>query len=450
MQNDENPYAPPKAHETRPTDPLLDSSSANLKVRLSVMMFLQYFVQGCYLPVVALYLQDALKFTPVQIGWFLSALAIGPLVAPFLVGQLVDRRFATQHVLTASHLLSGLVMLVLYVQKQFWLVVILGTVYSVLYVPTMMLTNALAFHHLRNRDREFPIVRLWGTIGFIMPAWLIELVFLRGLQGEPLNNARGVVLVTSGIAGIVMAMYSLALPHTPPTRKTSRSFAPGAALQLVRQRRFLVLVVISFLIGVVHNYYFALNSPFLKSILVSGGVLGAWEQRISSLGQIAEIGVMAVLGLAIARLGFKRVMLIGTLAYLIRCLIFAAADYLHAPFAATMTIVCLGQLLHGLCFGCFMATAFIYLDRTTPTDIRGSVQTLYGTFVLGLGIFAGGIVSGQIRNYFTTGSDAAAISNWTAIWLSGAAISAVCVLGFGLLFPRETPTSPELPPHGSG
>ena len=134
----------------------------SLKLRLCGMMFLQYFVQGCYLPIASLYVEQTLGFSARQVGIFGSALAVGPLFAPFVLGQLVDRHFATQRVVAFCHFVAGVLMIALYLQEGVWPVIILGTIYSVLYVPTMMLTNALAFHHLKDRDKEFPIVRLPG------------------------------------------------------------------------------------------------------------------------------------------------------------------------------------------------------------------------------------------------------------------------------------------------
>lgn len=419
-----------------PTTPQIGTSS-RLLTRLSVMMFLQYFVQGCYLPIVSVYLQDALGFTKSQVGDFGSALAVGPLIAPFVLGQLVDRRFATQNVLCFCHLSGGIVMLALYFQQAYWPVVILGTLYSVLYVPTMMLTNSLAFHHLQHQEKEFPIVRVWGTIGFICPAWLIERVLLRGVTGDELNTGRGIALAAAGIGGLVMAAYSLTLPNTAPARTAKQRFAPAVVIGLMWQRRFFVLVAISFLVAIVHKFYFVLNAPYLTATLRAGGIEDAWEGSISSLGQIAEIGVMAGLGFLITRVGFKFTISLGAAAYLLRCLIFAGAYAADMPFAMKMSIVCGGQLLHGLCFGCFMAASFMFIERTTPSDVRGSAQNMYGTFVFGAGFFAGGFIAGRIADAYKTGTGAAAVYDWVAIWLSAAALAAFCLVAFLLAFPRQ-------------
>ncbi len=413
-------------------------SSFPMMSRLSVMMFLQYFVQGCYLPIASVYVGDALGFTPMQVGLFSAALAVGPILAPFFVGQLVDRMFATQRVMAICHVIGGLLMLALYSQTRTWPVIVLGALYSILYVPTMMLSNSLAFNHLKNSDKEFPWVRLFGTLGFIIPAYVIEFWWLFGLQDGALDQARGAVFALSGIAGIVMGLYCLTLPHTPAQQHERRKYAPGVVVSMLRQRHFLVLVVVSFLIAIAHQFVVVWLSPFLRAILDTGG-WGAYEQSISSVGQICELVVLATLGLMIKRLGFKRTMLLGAVAYLLRCLIFSLVFSLDPPFAGKLALAALGQALHGVCFGCFMAVGYIYVDRIAPKDVRGSMQTLYGTFVLALGFFVGGFVSGWIGKCFTSSVGGTEVQDWTGIWLSCAALCGVCVVLFAVFFPKEIP-----------
>lgn len=426
------------------------------------MMFLQYFIQGSFLPIASVYVQDALGFTAAQVGYFSMALSLGPIFTPFLFGQLVDRYFATERVLAFCHLAGGLLMLALFTQTSPWVVIGLGAVYSVLYVPTMMLTNALAFHHLKNSDREFPLIRLWGTIGFVAPAWWIEMGWLSGLQGDELNQARGLAFALAGASGVLMGLYSLTLPHTPPRPGKARDFAPGAVvLSFFTQRNLLALLVTTVLVAVAHQFFFVWNSPFLKDILRSGAWTGAAEQRIASIGQICEVAVMAGLGLAILRLGFKRVMLVGILAYTLRCLIFAGVFWFDLPFAARLALACLGQALHGFCFGCFLAAAFMYIDSAIGKDLRGSMQTLYGTSILGLGFLLGGYVGGEVGQLFTTAAGAAPlrqslgvtskagliefaakeqgvlVRDWPGIWFACAVIAAVAFLIFAAAFPRQ-------------
>lgn len=444
-------------------------TTSSLKNRLYVMMFLQYFVQGSYLPVITEYLKSALGFTPDQIGYFVAALSIGPLAAPFLVGQLVDRHMATQHVLAICHAVGGLIMLSLFWMTDYGAIMVLGTIYSVLYFPSMMLTNSLTFHHLKAPDREFPMIRLWGTIGFIVPAWTIEPFFLADLRGTELDTARGIVLVFAGVSGLVMGLYCLTLPHTPPERRT-KDFAPGKVVALLLKKRdFLVLVLVSLVVALVHQYHVLWNSPYLAALLEREGVASTSIQRISSIGQIFEVVVMAVLGLLLTRLGFKRTMLIGATAYFLRCVIFAYAVTLEGQLIVPMGLVCFGQALHGVCFGCFLAVAYMYVDHVASSDLRGSMQTFYGTFVVGLGFVAGPLVAGWMGTLFETAvgtatlraslgivSEAGIVSferatgdvvqqlacDWTGIWLAGAAIALVPLIGFALFFPKQR-TTPE-------
>ncbi len=426
--------------ESLATTPLY--SSPLMLSRLSIMMFLQYFVQGAYLPVVSVYVGRSLGFTPIQVGVFSSALAVGPILAPFIFGQLVDRLFATERVMGFCHLAAGALMLILAYQKDVWVVISLGTIYSVLYVPTMMLTNSLAFQHLKNSDMEFPWIRACGTLGYIVPAYLIEFWWLYNLHDAALDNARSIVFIFSGIAGIVMGVYCFSLPHTPPDPGKSSTYAPGVVMAMVRQRDFLVLIIVSFLIAIAHQFVVVWNSPFLRSILDAGD-WGAYEQSISSLGQICELGVLAVLGLLIKRLGFKGTLMLGAMAYLVRCLLFAVVFQLGLSPGQMLVLAGVGQTLHGFCFGCFLAVGFIYVDRIAPRDVRGSMQTLYGTFILSLGFFFGGLISGQIGEIFTTTVKDTVERDWPSIWLSCAAICAVCVILLAVFFPNRRMEQPE-------
>ncbi len=476
---------------------LQPATSSNIKLRLYVMMFLQYFVQGCFLPVISVYLEESMGLSRAQIGLFGAGLAVGPLVSSFILGQLVDRSFATERVLAATHLAGAVLMFLLYGSIQFlhfsasngfWWVFSLGVAYSVLYTPSLMLTNALAFHHLQDSDREFPLVRLWGTVGFVLPAWIVEYFFLSGNQGELLNNARGVTLLFAAAAGVAMGFYSLSLPHTPPKQGASK-LALTEVLRLLRERAFLVLVIVAFGVAIVHKFFFVLNSPYLKAMLFRGGFAG-WEGRISSIGQVAEVGVMAALAMFILRLGFKTTMALGIFAYIARCVLLALAAAIEGDFTTSMILIGIGQALHGFCFGCFLAAAFMYVDRCSPGDVRGSMQNFFGTFILGLGFLAGGIVAGWVGKQFEALNDTSlgmiggAVSwtaqyqasgppadsvraalgiqstagwtpiqgqytqqDWVGVWLASAVIGLLCLMVFVAFFPKTPPSrTSEAPP----
>ena len=408
-----------------------------LKIRLCAMMFLQYFVQGSYLNIVSVYLRDALGFDDSQIGNFLAALALGPILAPLVFGQLVDRVLPTERVLAGCHLTAGLLMLALYTQISYGIVLALGTAYSVMYVPTMMLTNSLAFRHLVNREREFPLVRVWGTLGFIVPAWLIEFYFLRGLSGEALNTARGIAFAVSGTVGVVMAAYCLTLPSTPPDPNGRGKFAPAVVFGLLRRRDFLFLSLVTFVIAGVHNFYFVWNGPLLQSVLGRIGAAGK-VQSFTTIGQIAEIAAMAIVGTSVLRLGYKRTMAIGLAAYALRCVALAAAgDDSFSP-AVSVGLAAIGNALHGVCFGFFLATAFMYVNDASPPDVKGSMQTVYGTLIFGLGGVLGANFAGRLGNVYKLSPPGAdAVYNWNGIWLTCAAAAGICLVVFALGFPRR-------------
>jgi len=418
----------PGAAEPRPTYLLFP--------RLSLMMFLQYFVQGCYLPIAALYVEQQLGFSDRQIGYFISALAVGPILAPFLIGQIVDRAFSTERVMAFCHFVGGVLMLALFYQLKFWPVIVLATVYSVVYVPTMMLSNSLTFQHLKNSDMWFPWVRAFGTIGFITPAFIIEPLLMQ-IYGYEL----GIAFALSGCVGILMGLYCLSLPHTPPAQKEKGSYAPGVVLAMLFQRHFLVIVGVTFLICIAHNYFFAFNSRFLEEILAGGG----WENpdsyvlRISSIGQWCEIGVMAILGFWLTRFGFKWTLIGGAAAYMVRCLLFSVVFGLDLSFESQLTLACTGQALHGFCFGFFLAVGYMYVDRISPRDVRGSMQNIYGVFVVGLGFFVGGLAAGEVGKWFTTLVNDEPVRNWTGIWLTSAALCALCVVLLFAFYPSKEP-----------
>jgi nucleoside transporter len=430
-------------------DTTLLATPLPLKIRLYAMMFLQYFVQGCYLPVISVYLKDTLGFDTQQLGWFGSALAVGPLFMPFFLGQVVDRHVATQWVLAFCHLTGGLLMLAIYTQTDFWPVAVLGTLYSILYVPTLMLTNSVAFYHLKNSQKEFPLARLWGTLGFVVPAWVIEQGFLAGLTGDELKEARGIIFLLAGSFGILMAVYCLTLPNTPAQPSARTKFAPSVVLGLLRRRDFLLLVAAGMGIAICHKFYFVLNSPYLRWVLENENIREAVEQRISSIGQISEILVMAALGRMLTAFGFRQVFALGLAAYMLRCLIFAGVAWMYDtvdvfPWTG-LILVCLGQSLHGFCFVCFWAAAFIYVDKITEPSARGSMQNFFGTLVFGLGMFIGGFISGAIGNLFTTGSGVHAVEDWVSIWLVCGGIAAACWIGFLMSFPANMLEKQPLP-----
>jgi nucleoside transporter len=412
--------------------------------RLALMMLLQYAVWGFWLPVLARYLQadpgeGGLGFTPGQVGWILGlAGSIGAVTAPFVAGQFADRHFATERFLAVLLLLGGMVKIVTAFQTSFGAWLVLSVLYSVIYTPTLALTNSLAFAHLDDPDRQFPFVRVWGTIGWIVASWLFPLVWLLSDVGfhplppfyagteVPDATARLVhSLVFSGVTSIGYAAIALFLPHTPPRREATERLAFAKAFRLFGRRSFAVLVAASLPISVIHQIYFMQTAPFFSDVL---GLRDSQIGPAMTIGQFAEIAVMAGVGLLLGRLGVRWVITLGALAYFLRYAVFAATGL-------PVGVIVASQALHGFCYACFFAVAYIYVDRLAEPDVRHSAQTVFGIIILGVGPVLAAPFLGLLASLFT-GADGAL--DYSALWRTLSAIGLATAIGFAVLFRDET------------
>ncbi len=409
------------------------------------MMLLQYAVWGAWLPLAARYLSAStadggLGFTGSQIGMILGlAGSIGAVASPFVAGQIADRYFRTERFLAVLLVIGGVVKWITASQTAYLPWLWLSIAYSVVYMPTLALSNSMAFAHLEDRDRQFPRVRVWGTIGWIAASWLFPMLYLQTdlsfqwmppfLVGPELPNVtarladalRFSALISWGYAG-----YCLLLPATPPRRDAVEPLAFAKAFRLLREPSFAVLVAASLPISVIHQVYFLQTPPFLSHLGLRDSQIGP----AMTIGQFSEILVMAVLGLLLARLGFRRVIAIGALAYFVRYLIWSFP-------VLPVEVQVASQALHGICYACFFAAGFIYADRVAPPDVRHSVQTVFGIIILGGGPVLGGLLSGWLQDRYTVpgvGLDFAGL--WRVVAFIGLAAA---VFFFGLFRARPEP-----------
>lgn len=345
--------------------------------KLFVMMFLEFFIWGAWLPPIFGYM-PAIGFSGTQQALVGSAFAIASLVGIFFSNQFVDRNFAAERFLAFSHLVGGLAMLGLFFIKSFPLFFALMLVHSLFYVPTISVTNSLAFANLKDAQKEFGIVRMGGTIGWIAAQWPLYFV-LGSMQGDEAIRATRWVFIISAVASFVLAGFSLALPHTPPkpVQKGEGSLAWLKAAKVLRYPFLLVLFVVTFIDATIHNGYFVLIFNFLANI----GIQPKWITPITSIGQIAEILTMGVLGMALSRLGWKTTMIFGILGHAARFAVFAFFPQNH-------TFIVLIQVLHGICYAFFFATLYIFVDAAFPKDVRTSAQGLFNLLILGAGDLA--------------------------------------------------------------
>ncbi len=420
-----------------------------IKSRLSGMMFLQYAVWGIWLPILARFLQASpddggLGFSPGQVGLILGlAGSIGAVTAPFIAGQLTDRIFSTERFLAFLLLVGGIIKWITAYQTSFEAWLVLSILYSVAYQPTLALTNSLAFAHLKDSDKEFPFIRVWGTIGWIAASWLFPMFWLlsdlKFSALPPFYEGTEVAGVTarlvdalkfSGGISILYAGYCFLLPHTPPKKDNVEPLAFKKAFALLNKRSFAVLVAASLPISVIHQIYFMQTAPYFSEVLEIGD---SYIGPAMTIGQFAEILVLGGLGFMLKGLGFRLTIAMGGFAYVLRYAIFGTITL-------PVEMIIASQALHGFCYACFFAAAFIYVDRIASADIRNSVQTVFGIIILGVGPVLGGTLLGYLSRIF---GDGGGITNYSGFWYSLSGIALVTTVLFLILFKDETGSGTE-------
>ena len=357
------------------------NSSSPATKKLFIMMILEFFIWGAWLPLIWGYMgKDGLNFTDTQIAWVGSAFAIASVVGIFFSNQFADRKFAAEKFMAFSHLIGGLAILAMYWVRDFPTFFDLMLLHSLFWVPTISVSNSIAFTHLQNAQKEFGIVRMGGTVGWILAAWPLYFV-LQGKTGAAAVAASQNIFLVSGIASLILAAFSLTLPHTPPKPAVAgeSGFAWVRAVKFLASPYLLVLFIVTFIDATIHNGYFLMAGNFLGSDVVK--IAPEWIMPVMSIGQIAEILTMAVLGSVLTRLGWKTTMILGILGHAARFAVFA-----FMPSNQLMIIAV--QVLHGVCYAFFFATLYIFIDAAFPKDVRSSAQGLFNLLVLGLGDLA--------------------------------------------------------------
>lgn len=367
--------------------------------RLSIMMFLEYAIWGAWAPALAGYLEAKLGFAGLGLGIIYAAFPVANLLTPFTGGQVADRWLPTQVALGIFHLLGGGVLVLMAFTQTLPPMLALMLLYCLLFAPTLALTNSLAFHHLRNPERDFGPIRVWGTIGWIVANWVLSFMRTQFGTGEwPFFDA----FVLGGVLALVMGLFSFLLPHTPPAREGVDPLAFREALVLLRNPSYLTFFIIAFIVATELQLYYVLTFPYLQTIGPKVGITSANLPAWMTIAQIAEIFTMwLLLPYALPRWGVRVSLLIGILAWPIRYFVFSLVwpAYLDAPGLIWLAVAALA--LHGFCYVFFFTVAFIYTDMVAPRDIRASAQSLINVAVLGVGLFIGSLFAGWLKDVAT-------------------------------------------------
>jgi len=390
--------------------------------RLSAMMFVEFFIWGAWFVTLGTYL-GSIGFSGSNVGYTYLMNNIAAIISPFFVGMIADRFFSSEKVMAILHLLGGVVVFFAAGITEVAPLIIGLLLYNILYMPTIALANAISFHQMKNPDEQFPKVRVWGTIGWIAAGLLITFIqFNYFTQVE----ASAVPLKIAAIASIVLGLYSFTLPHTPP-QKSGEKVTVGdilgvKALRMLKEKNFLILIISSLLICIPLAFYYNFTNMFLNDLKMTG-VAGK-----QSMGQMSEVIFMILMPWFFKRLGVKKMLLVGMLAWVIRYICFAMGDM-----GTMVWMLYLGIVLHGLCYDFFFVTGQIYVDKKAGKEIRASAQGFFAFITYGVGMGVGSVISGQIVDLFT--SDGA--KDWTSIWWIPATLAIVVTVFFALTFKKD-------------
>ncbi|WOI82865.1 MFS transporter [Citrobacter braakii] len=381
--------------------------------RLSLMMFLQFFIWGSWSVTLGLVMSQ--HNMSLLIGDAFSAGPIASILSPFVLGMLVDRFFASQKVMAVMHLAGAAILWFVpqaLVAQNGALLIGLLFGYTLCYMPTLALTNNIAFHSLSDKDKTFPVVRVFGTIG-----WIVAGIFI-GVTG--ISDTTGIFTLAAVISEI-LALYSLTLPNTPAPAKglpvKVRDLFCADAFALLKVRHFFVFSLCATLISVPLGTYYAYTASFLADAGV-GDVSTAM-----SFGQMSEIFFMLVIPFLFRRLGVKYMLLIGMCAWFVRYAFFALGISEEGRF-----LLYLGILLHGVCYDFFFVVGFIYTDRIAGEKVKGQAQSMIVMFTYGIGMLLGSQISGALYNRLVAGQTVP--QAWTTFWWIPAVAAAVIAVIF--------------------
>ena len=423
----------------------VDSTSRiTTNVRLSTMMFIEFFVWGTWYVTIGNYM--AAHGMGDLIHWPYTMNAVAAIVAPFFVGLIADRYFATEKVFAALHLLGGVIMfMVPQTSGSPALFIGLMLAYNLCFMPTMALANSLSFHNITDQEKQFPLIRVFGTIGWIVAGLFISVVLGAMVTGR-LPDVTPLPLYTTAVGSILLGLYAFTLPHTPPPARgekvSVRSIVGVDALKQLGSPSFYIFIISSLLISIPLAAYYNFSPVYIKNALYDTGldqfapfsqwVLGSvftGPASLLSLGQMSEVLFMLLMPFFFRRLGVKWMMVAGMAMWVIRYALFAAG----APNAVFWMIV-VGILLHGGCYDFFFVTGQIYVDKKSTPEIRGQAQGFLVLVTYGIGLGLGAQIAGYVNNALKGTGATPTLEQWQEFWIIPAIFAAAVMVFFTFTF----------------
>ena len=384
----------------------------SLRFRLSLMMFLNYFVWGCWYVTLGTYLTANLKFTGTQAGAVFGTSALAAMISPVLVGLVADRYFPPARVMAMLHLAGAILLYLISRTTTFWPVYSLMLAYCLCFFPTIGLTNAITLRVLTDAGRDFPLIRVFATIGWIAIGLTIGSL---GIETTPVP-----FLLAAGVS-VLIGLFCFTLPATSPSGgsqpATLRTALGLDAWVMLKERSYLVFAVGSVMACIPLTFYFSFTNAFLNE----AGVRNAAGKM--TIGQASEVGVMLLMPLIFRRATVRHILIIGLVAWSIRYFLLAFGNA-----GSGMWMFYAAILVHGVCYDFFFMTGQLYTDQVAPAHLRNAAQGLITFLTYGVGMFIGSLLSGRALDAFTTNVNGAITRNWFGFWTVSSAGSFVLVL----------------------
>jgi len=389
-----------------------------IRLRLSLMMFLNYVIWGAWYVTIDTYLTTTLHFTGTEAGAVFGTTALASMISPFFVGLFADRFFSSERVLAIMHLIGACLLFYITRVTSFSAVYALMFAYCLCYFPTIALTNSIALQHMSNAGRDFPLIRVFGTFG-----WIGIGITISALAVE---KSASQFLIAAG-ASVAMALFSLTLPRTPPKGKGKeirvRDILGLDALVMFKRPAFAVFAAASVLACIPLTFYFSFTNDYLNDLHVQNAA------GKMALGQVSEVGMMLLMPFLLRWMTVRSILVVGMLSWTIRYALLAYGDA-----GALVWMFYVAILLHGVCFDFFFVTGQLYTDQEAPPHLRGAAQGIITFLTYGVGMFIGAVSSGVTIDYFTNTVGSAVMRDWRSFWLTSAASAFVVLLLIAAFF----------------